>query len=118
MRHVRPAVSALNPAPAWPEKAEESAACPEMATGPRGRPNPQTSRTTTLASVSQLLTHEFFPPCWRHPLRAGAGYEILLNNGPAMRYYEHAQRRQGAGIIIAQPLGHNSSQPLLESTAW
>ena len=81
----------------------------------------KTSRSHNIGVLyHNMLTHEFFSTVLEgiHCEAGERGYEItFLNNGPGMSYYEHAQRRQCAGVIIAQgPFGHNSVTPLLESS--
>ena len=81
----------------------------------------KTSRSHNIGVLyDNMLTHEFFSTVLEgiHCEAGEQGYEItFLNNGHGMSYYEHAQRRQCDGVIIAQgPFGHNTVTPLLESS--
>lgn len=66
-----------------------------------------------------MLTHEFFAAVLEaiQEEAAKAGYEItFLQNNSEMSYYEHALRRQCAGVIVAQaPYQRESMQPILDS---
>lgn len=66
-----------------------------------------------------MLTHEFFAAVLEGiQLECAArGYEItFLQKNAGLTYYEHALRRQCAGVILAQgPFDRDSVQPILDS---
>ena len=67
----------------------------------------KTNRSNNIGVVyHNMLTHEFFSTVLEGiQCELGErGYELtLISSGPDMTYYEHAQQRQCAGVIVAQP---------------
>lgn len=80
----------------------------------------KTSRSNNIGILYyNLLTHEFFSAVLEGIQSEAAkhGYEItFLQNNSEMTYYEHARRRQCAGVILAQvPYNIESMQPIIDS---